>query len=99
VIHPQEPRDHRIGVWWWASVGVALTVLACNRVDLGISREKAEAILKAHDYTEIELQADPNGWSGTAIPASGGYRMRATVDRNGLMQLEPCNCGGRVAAQ
>jgi hypothetical protein len=46
--------------------------VACSHgpVDPGISREKAEAVLKAFDYTDIVLQADPNGWSGTAVPAS-----------------------------
>ena len=85
-------RDVRQGA---ALIGIALTFLGCGRTDPGISREKAEAVLKAFDYTEIELQAEPNGWSGTAISASGGYRLRATVDRNGLMQLRPCSCGGR----
>ena len=75
---------------------LALTLTACSRTDPGISREKAEAVLKVYDYTEIELQAAPDGWSGTAIPASGGYRMSVTVDRNGMMQLQPCACGGKV---
>jgi hypothetical protein len=79
-----------------ALVAIALTFLACSRVGQGISREKAEAVLRTFDYTEIELQPVPNSWLGTAIPASGGYRMRVTVDRNGVMQLEPCNCGGKV---
>jgi hypothetical protein len=50
----------------------ALIVVACSHhVDPGISRsEKAEAVLRAFDYTDIALQADPNGWSGTAIPAA-----------------------------
>ncbi len=82
-----------------ALVAIALTFLACSRADPGISREKAEAVLKAYDYTEIELQAAPNGWSGTAIPERGGYRMRVTVDRNGVMQLQPCNCGGKAPAR
>jgi hypothetical protein len=71
-----------------------LVLAACSHTDPGISREKAEAVLKAYDYTDIELQADPSGWSGTAIPASGGYRMSVTIDRNGMMQLKPCGCGG-----
>ena len=65
---------------------------ACSRTDPGISREKAEAILRAFDFTDftdIELQPSPEGWSGTAVPASGGYRIRATVDRQGVMQLQP----------
>jgi hypothetical protein len=70
-------------------VAIAFSVLACSRTDPGISREKAEAILRAFDFTDIELQPSPEGWSGTAIPASGGYRIRATVDRQGLMQLQP----------
>ena len=78
-----------------AFVAIALTFLACSRDDPGMSREKAEAVLKGYDYTEIELQADPNGWSGTAIPENGGYRMRVTVDRKGVMQLQPCGCGGK----
>ena len=78
---------------------LALTLTACSHTDPGISREKAEAVLKLYDYTEIELQAAPDGWSGTAIAASGGYRMSVTVDRNGLMQLQPCACGGKVPAR
>ena len=77
---------------------LALTLAACSRADPGISREKAEAVLKVYDYTEIALQAAPDGWSGTAIPASGGYWMSVTVDRNGMMQLQPCACGGKVPA-
>jgi hypothetical protein len=77
---------------------LALTLTACSRTDPGISREKAEALLKGYDYTEIELQAAAGGWSGTAVPASGGYRMSVTVDRNGMMQLQPCACGGKVPA-
>jgi hypothetical protein len=71
------------------AVAIALSVLACSRTDPGISREKAEAILRAFDFTDIELQPSPEGWSGTAVPASGGYRIRATVDRQGVMQLQP----------
>ena len=70
-------------------VAIALSVLACSRTDPGISREKAEMILRAYDFTDIQLQPSPAGWSGTAIPASGGYRIQATVDRQGLMQLQP----------
>ena len=61
------------------AVAIALSVLACSRTDPGISREKAEVILRAY----------PAGWSGTAVPASGGYRIQATVDRQGVMQLQP----------
>ena len=60
-------------------VAIALSVLACSRIDPGISREKAEAILRAFDFTDIELQPSPEGWSGTAVPASGGYRIQATL--------------------
>ena len=78
---------------------LALTLTACSRTDPGISREKAEAVLKNYDYTEIALQAASDGWSGTAVTASGGYRMSVTVDRNGMMQLQPCACGGKVRAR
>ena len=60
-------------------VPIALSVLACSRIDPGISHEKAEAILRAFDFTDIELPPSPEGWSGTAVPASGGYRIRATL--------------------
>ena len=40
-------------------VAIALSVLACSRTDPGISREKAEAILRAFDFTDIELQPSP----------------------------------------
>lgn len=80
---------------------IVLALLAlggCDRSDFGISREKAEALLKASDYTDIELQADPNGWSGTAVPRSGGYRISVIIHRNGVMELKPCGgCGGRVS--
>ena len=83
---------------WLAAVLTLLALDACGRTDPGISREKAEAVLKAYDYTDIELQADPDGWSGTAVPMRGGYRMSVTIDRNGVMQLKPCgDCGGRVS--
>ena len=81
-----------------APLVLALTFTACSRTDPGISREKAEAVLKAYDYIEIELQAAPDGWSGTALSASGGYRLSVKVDRNGIMQLQPCACGGKVPA-
>jgi hypothetical protein len=68
---------------------MTLSVLECSHTDPGISREKAEAILRAFDFTDIELQPSPAGWSGTAIPASGGYRIQATVNRQGVMQLQP----------
>ena len=55
----------------------------------GISHEKAEVILRAYDFTDIELQPSPEGWTGTATPASGGYRIQATVNRQGVMQLQP----------
>jgi hypothetical protein len=76
-------------------VPFVLIAMACSHADPGISREKAEAVLKAYDYTDIQLQATPNGWSGRAIPARGGYWLNVTVDRNGVMDLQPCGCGGR----
>ena len=71
------------------AIALSVLVLACSRPDPGISREKAEAILRAYDFTDIQLQPSPAGWSGTAIPASGGYRIQATIDRQGVMQLRP----------
>jgi hypothetical protein len=82
---------------WLVTVLTLLALGACDRTDPGISREKAEAVLRAYDYTDIGLQADTNGWSGTAVPTSGGYRMNVTVDRSGVMQLTPCGCGGSVS--
>ena len=82
-----------------APLVLVLTLTACSHTDPGISREKAEAVLKNYDYIEIELQAASDGWSGTALPASGGYRLSVTVDRNGMMQLQPCACGGKVPAR
>ena len=67
------------GGWRVEGVPIALSVLACSRIDPGISHEKAEAILRAFDFTDIELPPSPEGWSGTAVPASGGYRIRATL--------------------
>ena len=44
-------------------VAIALSVSACSRTDPGISREKAvvsmAAILRAFDFTDIELQPSP----------------------------------------
>ena len=40
----------------------ALVAMACSHADPGISREKAEATLKAYDYVDISLQATPTGW-------------------------------------
>jgi hypothetical protein len=73
---------------------LSLLVLACNRADPGISRERAEAVLRSFDYTGISLQPTREGWTGTARPQAGGYRMRVTVDQQGVMQLEPdaCRC-------
>lgn len=82
---------------WRVTVLTLLVLGACDRNDPGISREKAEAVLKAYDYSDIELQADPNGWSGTVVPTSGGYRLNVTIDRNGVMQLKPCGCGGSIS--
>jgi len=82
---------------WLVTVLTLLVLGACDRTDPEISREKAEAVLKAYDYTGIALQADSNGWSGTAVPKRGGYRMDVTIDRNGVMQLKPCGCGGSVS--
>jgi hypothetical protein len=63
VIHPRELRGRWRNGWRrLASVAIPLTIVDCSRVDPDFSREKAEAILRAHDFTEIELQADPNGW-------------------------------------
>jgi hypothetical protein len=67
-------------------------VLACSRSDPGISREHAEAVLRGFDFTDLALQPTPAGWTGTAVPQDGGYRMRVTVDRQGVMQLEPDSC-------
>ena len=52
-----------------------------------ISRDKTEAVLKAYNYDDIELQTASNGWSGTAIPASGGSRMSVTS-----IGTACCNC-------
>jgi hypothetical protein len=71
---------------------LSLVVLACSRADPGISREKAEAVLRSFDFTDLSLQPTPAGWTGTAVPQGGGYRMRVTVDRQGVMQLEPHGC-------
>jgi len=101
---PRKSRPNEIGSGTaiqrqTALLVLALTLTACGRTEPGISREKAEAVLKLYDYTEIELQAAPDGWSGTAVPASGGYRMSAMIDRNGMMKLQPCVCGGKVPAR
>ena len=69
---------------------LALVGLACSsRGDPGISREKAEAVLRGYDFTDISLQPSSEGWTGTTVPRGGGYRMKVTVDRRGVMQLQP----------
>jgi len=71
---------------------LCLVVLACSRVDPGIGQEKAEAVMRSFDFTDLSLQPSPAGWTGTAVPQGGGYRMRVTVDRQRVMQLEPDDC-------
>ena len=69
-----------------------LVILACSNADPGISREKAEAVLRRFNLTELSLQPTPAGWTGTARPQGGGYRVSVTVDRQGVMQLKPDDC-------
>ena len=69
-----------------------LIILACSRADPGISREKAEAVLRSFNLADLSLQPTPAGWTGTARPQGGGYRMSVTVDRQGVMQLQPDDC-------
>jgi hypothetical protein len=69
-----------------------LIILACSRADPGISREKAEAVLRSFNLADLSLQPTPVGWTGTARPQGGGYRMSVTVDRQGVMQLKPDDC-------
>ncbi len=45
-------------------VAIALSVLACSRTDPGISREKAEAILRAFDFTDIQPSPENGRRSG-----------------------------------
>ena len=71
---------------------VALVVVACSRADPGISREKAEAVLRGFNLTDLSLQPTLAGWTGTARPQGGGYRMSVTVDRQGVAQLQPDDC-------
>jgi hypothetical protein len=73
---------------------LAVAAFGCGRADPGISCDKAEAVLKAYNYDDIEFQAASNGWSGTAIPAGGGYRMSVAVDRDGVLQVSLCAGGG-----
>ena len=69
-----------------------LIILACSRADPGISREKAEAVLRSFNLADLSLQPTSVGWTGTARPQGGGYRMSVTVDRQGVMQLKPDDC-------
>ena len=69
-----------------------LVVLACSRADPGISLEKAEAVLRSFNLADLSLQPTPVGWTGTARPQGGGYRMSVTVDRQGVMELKPDDC-------
>jgi hypothetical protein len=71
---------------------LSLVVGACSRPDPGISREKAEAVLGSFNLTDLSLQPTPVGWTGTARPQGGGYRMSVTVDRQGVMELKPDDC-------
>jgi hypothetical protein len=71
---------------------LALAVLACSRADPGISVEHAEAVLRGFDFTNLSLQPTPNGWTGTAVPQGGGYRMRVTVDPQRVMKWQPDDC-------
>ena len=71
-------------------LAMALSVLVCKVTPIrGSVARRPRRSWRADDFTDIELQPSPAGWSGTAIPASGGYRIQATVDRQGVMQLQP----------
>jgi hypothetical protein len=76
---------------WWLGMRflLVLVLLACCRADPGISRENAEAVMRSFDFTDLSLQPIPNGWTGTAVPQGGGYRMSVTVDQQGVMQVAP----------
>jgi hypothetical protein len=71
---------------------LALAVQACSPADPGISREKAEAVLRSFNLNVLSLQPTPDGWTGAVVPQRGGYRMQVTVNRLGVMQLQPDDC-------
>ena len=71
---------------------LTLAVQACSPADPGISREKAEAVLQSVNLNVLSLQPTPEGWTGVVVPERGGYRMRVTVSRLGVMQLQPDDC-------
>ena len=71
---------------------LALAVQACSSADPGISREKAEAVLRSFNLNVLSLQPTPDGWTGAVVPQRGGYRMQVTVNRLGVMQLQPDDC-------
>ena len=66
-----------------AGSAVALSVLACSRTDPGISREKAEAILRAFDFTEAVARGLVGNHRGDGLHPSG----RPYAGRNEVWRL------------
>jgi len=68
---------------------VLILIVACALPDTGISREKAENILRGFGLQDIDLSPTSDGWIGTADYEPNTYRLRAKVDRQGIMNLSP----------
>jgi hypothetical protein len=78
----------------WRILGL-IVLVGCSTPNPGISRERAEAILRGTNLTEnINIGPDPRGWAGTARFAGGGYTMRVVVNNNGTLDQspDPCHC-------
>jgi hypothetical protein len=67
----------------------AIILAGCARPDPGISREKAENILRGFGMQNINVGATLDGWIGTADHGPGTYTIRIKVDRHGLINWNP----------
>ena len=64
-------------------------LVGCHRSDPGISKEKAEAILHGFGFVNFDLGPTPDGWLGSADRGSDTYRIRVSVDHQGVINWDP----------
>jgi hypothetical protein len=66
-----------------------VTLVGCQRSDPGISRERAEAILRGFGFVNINLGPTIDGWTGFADRGRNTYRMVVHVDNDGGFRIRP----------
>ncbi len=66
-----------------------IILAGCTRPDPGISREKAESILRGFGMQDINIGAEPDGWIGTADYGPDTYSFKVKVDRDGVINWNP----------